>query len=102
MKKIINGKMYNTETAKFLGSYHGGGNQRNFNYFEENLYIKKTGEYFIEGWGNANSKYREYYDDNNWGGGEEIIPLTEAEAEEWVMKHLTADEFEEIFGEVEE
>lgn len=36
MKQIINGKLYNTETASYIGS-----NRSDFHYFEEELYRKK-------------------------------------------------------------
>lgn len=36
------------------------------------------------------------------GWGEQIIPLTYQEAQEWAEKHLTGDEYEKIFGDVSE
>ena len=48
------------------------------------------------------SKYAQHIDQNSWSGGEDIIPLTESEARKWAERHCTADEYEEIFGEVEE
>lgn len=101
MKKIINGKKYNTETAKELGCWNNGFLPNDFNYCQETLYIKKTGEYFLHGEGGALTQYSE----KTYGGstsGEDITPLTENEAKEWAEKHLTADEYENIFGEVEE
>lgn len=47
MKKIINGKAYNTETAKELGSYWNGYPHGDFSYVCETLYVKRTGEYFL-------------------------------------------------------
>lgn len=49
---------------------------------------KKTGEFFQYLW-------REFY-------GDEIVPLTEQEAREWMEEHSSVDLYEEIFGEVEE
>lgn len=48
------------------------------------------------------SPYAEYVNENCWGSGEDIIPLSEEKAKEWAEKHLEVDEYEEIFGEVEE
>ncbi len=48
MKKIINGKRYDTETAKLIGS-DGYSNPSDFNYWSEDLYQKKTGEFFLYG-----------------------------------------------------
>ena len=35
MKKIINGKMYNTETAKHIGQYRADYSVTDFNYYTE-------------------------------------------------------------------
>ena len=45
MKKIINGKTYNTETAKEISEWSEGV-YRDFTYIGETLYRKRTGEYF--------------------------------------------------------
>lgn len=101
MKKIINGKMYNTETATFVGidsySYPS-----DFNWWEEELYKKKTGEFFLYGKGGAMSRYSEACGQNSWCGGSQIVPLSTTDARLWAEKHLTADEYESIFGPAEE
>ena len=101
MKKIINGKKYDTNTAKMVGetSYSNWGD---FEYWYEALYRKKTGEFFLYGEGGAMSRYAQRIGQNTWGGGEQIIPLTLAEAQEWAEKYLDADEYEKIFGKIEE
>ena len=39
MKKIIDGKMYNTDTAKFIASNGSSGlSTSDFNYYENDLY----------------------------------------------------------------
>lgn len=48
MKKIINGKMYNTETAEKLTSWEHSYRSQ-VDWYEEMLYKKKTGEYFLYG-----------------------------------------------------
>ena len=104
MKKIINGKLYNTETAKMVGngsnypSHYPG----DFGYFDEYLYKKKTGEFFLCGKGGPMTKYAHSVGQNCWSGGEDIIPLTTDEAKEWVEKYFDAYEYIAIFGEVEE
>ena len=47
MKKIINGKKYDTETAKWLGDYWNGLGGNDFKKLFETLYQKKTGDYFL-------------------------------------------------------
>lgn len=39
---------------------------------------------------------------NSWSCGEKIIPLDYSAAQEWAQEHLSAEEYERIFGEVEE
>lgn len=73
MKKIINGKMYDTETAKHIGDRNNC----------EALYQKKTGEFFL-------------YSESG------ITPLSFDEAREWAESKLDADVYIEIFGEPEE
>ena len=102
MKQIINGRMYNTETAKEVGSYSNYGGWRDFNHYEESLYEKKTGEFFLCGTGGAMTEYAVSVGVNCWSGGSKIIPLTLEEAKVWAEKNLDADEYIEIFGEVEE
>lgn len=101
MKKIIEGRKYDTETAEFLAGYDNGLGARDFNHISEELYRKRTGEYFLYGWGGPMTEYRRTIGQNEWSGGEDITPLTEAEARKWVEEKAN-DRYEEIFGEVEE
>lgn len=102
MKKIINGKKYDTDTAKYLACGSGGGSASDFSHYAEELYIKKTGEYFLYGHGGPASKYAESCGQNSWCGGSDITPLTENSARVWAERYVSADTYEEIFGEVEE
>lgn len=102
MKKIINGKVYDTETAKKVASWYSDYGRTDFHYYEESLYRKKTGEFFLYGDGNAASPYSRRCGQNEWCGGEKIVPLTFAEAQEWAEKHLDGDEYCAIFGEPDE
>jgi hypothetical protein len=98
MKKIINGKLYDTSTAKEIGSYWNGLGDRDFNHISETLYRKKTGEFFLYGEGGPMTKYAESIGQNEWSGGEEIIPLTVESARQWAEDSLSANEYEKIFG----
>lgn len=102
MKKIINGKVYDTKKAKEMGAYANYGSWRDFNHLEETLYKKKTGEFFLFGEGGPATRYAEPEGQNSWSGGSRIMPMTYDEAKEWAEKHLDADEYEEIFGEIVE
>jgi hypothetical protein len=102
MKKIINGKLYNTETATALASWHNHYFPHDFNRVDETLYRKRTGEFFIHGEGGAMTRYNQRVSGGGWCGGEGIVPLTMDEAVEWAEVHLDADDYIKIFGEPEE
>lgn len=95
MKKIINGKMYDTDKARYLGGDGGGDG---FSHWSEELYQKRTGEFFLYGEGGPMTKYAVAISDNNWRGGEKIMPLSLEAAREWAEEHLDADVYGEIFG----
>lgn len=101
MKKIINGKRYDTATAKSLGA-KSYGTPGDFYYWKEELFKKKGGEFFLYGKGGARSKYSEAVGLSSWSGGDRIMPMTYKEAQDWAEEYLTADEYEEIFGSIEE
>ena len=102
MKKIINGKSYDTEKAAEVGCWSNNRSARDFGHCTETLYRKRTGEYFLYGEGGPMSKYRRAVDQNSWRGGEDITPLTVEEARRWAEENLSADEYEKEFGEVSE
>lgn len=97
MRKIINGKLYDSDTAKSIGS-DSYSNPRDFNYWCEVLYQKRTGEFFLFGEGGPMSRYSRSMGDNSWSGGEQIIPLSYDKARKWAEEHLTVDEYEAAFG----
>lgn len=102
MKKIINGKSYDTNTAERVGSWDNGYPCTDFSYCSEDLYRKRTGEFFLHGEGGALSRYAEVCGDNRWSSGGRIIPLTYAAAQKWAEENLDGDKYEAIFGEVAE
>lgn len=97
MKRIINNKVYDTATARELGmdSYSNLGD---FHYWCETLYQKRTGEYFLHGVGGPATRYAVSIGQNEWSGGEKIIPLSPQNARAWAEEHLGTDEYERIFG----
>ncbi len=100
MKKYINGKKYDTETAQEVGCWSNNLGRRDFKWCDETLYRKKTGEFFLHGEGGALSRYSEPGNGNMRGPGSAIRPLTFDEAREWAEEKLTGDEYEAIFGEI--
>lgn len=101
MNKIINGKRYSTESAKWIGSVDYG-TPGDFSHYSDNLYRKKTGEFFLYGEGGPMSIYAESTGENEWSGGEAITPLSYEEAQVWAEENLDGEKYEEIFGLPEE
>lgn len=100
MKKIINGKKYDTETAEYILGYIN--NVGDLDYIEEDLYKKTNGEFFKIGKGGPLSSYSWGSDGQRYAGGPTVIPLTDEEARIFVEVHGEVEDYEKLFGEVEE
>ena len=98
MKKIIEGRKYDTETATEIHEWSDKA-PSDFDYIEETLYCKRTGEYFLYGYGGPMTRYaeREKYG-SGYCYGSTIIPMTYEEARAWAEGHMDADEYEAEFG----
>lgn len=101
MKKIINGKKYDTDTAREVDSYQDG-YCGDFHMIAEWLHRKRTGEFFVYGKSGAAGRYGKRVDNNSWRGGSGIRPLSIEEAKRWIEKHSDAETYEQEFGECEE
>ncbi|WP_101697019.1 hypothetical protein [Clostridium minihomine] len=93
MKQIINGKLYNTETATLICKFPVAdiyvGNDIDYCYF---IYRKDNGEFFAQ--------YIRFDDfDNNL---QYLEPLTFDRAARLSESLMGVDEYVEVFGEVEE
>lgn len=97
MKKVINGKVYNTETATLVAEWSNHYFPRDFHYCEEELYLTKKGNWFIAGQGGALSKYAQPCG-NGSCGGEGIEPISEAVAKVWLEHNDCILALEEYFG----
>ena len=84
MKKIINSRVYDTDTAKQVG-YDNDNPKGNW---EETLYRKKTGEFFVQHW-------------DAWNGGG-IEPISFNAAKKWMEEHGSAEQYAAVFGEPDE
>ena len=101
MQKIIRGKKYDTDTAKEVCCYSNNLPWGDFDWVQETLYVKRTGEYFLHGTGGARSKYA-VPDGDFIGGGSEIITLSEKEAKAFVEENGDTETYEKYFGEASE
>lgn len=97
MKKVINGKTYNTETASTIGFYSAPYSVNDHHYFKETLYKTKKGNFFLAGEGGGLTKYaRQCGDSVCYGDG--IIPLDPDSALSWVERNLNPELTEKLFS----
>ena len=97
MKKVVDGKMYNTETAEWIASYDNGLSRNDFGFCWEDLYRTKKGAFFVYGRGGALSRWSQSCG-NGRCGGSGIEPLAEFEAREWCETHdVDADTITKYF-----
>lgn len=98
MIKIINGKRYNTKTAKLIGCSNvcNGLSQNDFNYWNEELYLTKKNQYFIFGEGHGNTQYRKTIG-NSYGWGNDIRLLSNIEAQKWCETYLDEEITSRLF-----
>ncbi|EJF08011.1 hypothetical protein [Pontibacter sp. BAB1700] len=97
MQKIINGKLYDTETATEVASYWNNLSANDFRRELEELYITKKGAWFLYGEGGPLSHYAKYSENQSWGSSE-IIALTPDEAYEWCERHNKVKVIERYFS----
>ena len=86
MKKVIDGSLYNTETARLIAS-DSYSNPTDFNHWEEELYKTKKNNWFLVGSGGPSSRYSISVDLNSWAGSSgNIVPLSDREAMAWLER----------------
>lgn len=88
MKKIINGKVYDTNTAKEICCKEPIEYQNDLYYSCKTLYRKKTGEFFFNIFSNQS--------------GNKIEPISFNDAKSFVEEYGTAEQYEALFGEPDE
>lgn len=98
MKRIIDGRRFDTDTAVKLGEISFG-DSRDFGRFEEALYrTPRSGAYFLAGSGGPRSHYAVSDRPGEWRSGSKITPLDKADALAWAERNLPAEQIEAIFA----
>lgn len=80
MKKIIEGKVYNTETAECVADENRS--LHNFYSTSEALYRTKSGRWFLHGESSAGGQYSHWHG-NSCGYGQDIRAMTTAQVLAW-------------------
>lgn len=91
MKKTINGKTYDTGTAKAIAHWNDVYLSSDPRYSCETLYIQKDGSLFLCGSGGPES---------NFAGTQKITPVTTSEAVKFIKRRAYYDEEENALAEL--
>lgn len=85
MKRIVDGKVYDTDTATMVANecYGYGGD---FNAWSEVLYVTKSGSFFLHGWGSCRTEYAVSTGQNSWSDGERLIPYDKIQVMDWAER----------------
>lgn len=98
MRQVIKGKVYDTEAAERVSETYvppQGERDKGLGYYDETLYRKRTGEYFLHGEVSSANPYASVA----FAGVEKILPLTLEEARGWARDHPGSIDAEAVFGE---
>src|SRR4029077_11936791 len=97
MLKVIDGKRYNTETAKEVLAIDNPYPRSDFKYEDTSLYLTKNGAWFLAGEGHAMSRWA-HYNGNMYGPGSGIEPITPQQAQAILEQHGQTKLLEQYFS----
>ncbi len=86
MKAVIDGEVYDTETATKIAFFSKEFGADDFRHVEESLYKTKSGRFFLAGGGGPMTRYSHPVGDRQ-AGGSGIVILTLDEARHWCESH---------------
>ena len=81
MKRVISGRVYNTETALEICNIDR--RHRDFSDHDTTLYRTKNGNYFLVGNGGPMSRWSQSCGQNSWSGGSGLQPIDKTEARDF-------------------
>lgn len=103
MRKIIDGKVYDTATAKLLCDISVPGlHSGDFEWDDTGLYWTQKGTYFVSGCGGPRSRWAESPRPGEYRSGDGLYIIEAADARDLCELHCTVSEYEALFGVVEE
>lgn len=97
MKRIVNGKRYDTDKADLVAEASHG-TPGDFSFYEESLYHTRRGAWFVYGEGGPSSPYSQQVGSGSRGAGSAVVPLEDTEAMRWLEKEGYTSDLEEWFG----
>lgn len=91
MRRVINGKVYDTDTATHVCALRCTASRGDFYYHDTSLYRTARGAFFIAGQGGPASMWSHPVGNNGSTGGDGIRVVTEDEARQY-MEEAGCDE----------
>jgi len=102
MRKVIDGKVYDTKTADFVCDISPpGSNRGDFRFEDTGLYKSPKGTFFIAGEGGPLSRWAQAEGQNGRRSGEGLQLLEIEAAKVLCQQHGSVEDFTEAFGEPE-
>lgn len=97
VKRIIDGKLYDTKQATLIAEsrYEGASDDE---HYKEALYRNDYGVLFLAAEGGVESFYAALLQDGKPTRGTDVIPVTATEALRWLEDHDHLEEIETLFG----
>lgn len=86
MRKIINGKRYDTETAELIHPWSNRRSRTDFRRRDKDLYRTPRGRWFLHHFGGPMTDCAERVGDN-FGYGQQIEPVSEEDAYRFLESH---------------
>lgn len=99
MKRVIDRKTYNTDTAIMICCTSNEYCISDFKFETSDLYVTKKGSYFIAGRGGPMSRFARGVFGGRVGGNG-IIPISREDALAECEKHGSTDDIEEFFADM--
>ena len=97
MVKVINALRYDTDTAELVCEYEFSRNG-DFRHIYDALYRTESGKWFTCGYGGPLTKYA-VPGENGWtNGSEDLQPVSDSEAYEFLEYHASADVIARYFS----
>ncbi len=98
MKKILNGKLYDTDTARLIADVPHTNITGSEGACEQRLYLKKNGEFFLWLSGARSEIVSNMALDNGVHDRERhFYPISYEQARKWAESEMSADEWLELF-----
>lgn len=91
MKKVVDGKVYNTETAELVHGWSNGRYGNDFRYRSKDLYRTKKGNWFLCHVGGAMTDMAQSCGSNSTCGSSDIEPVSPEDALRFLESHGGAE-----------